>query len=169
MFNVLQVNHQILYPKRCPLADGGKLCRLEVRKSESRHILVLHSKIGKKGYYVYNLFPYKFERLCHYDNICVIAHITARCAEVDYALCLGALNAVGIDVAHNIVANLLFTFFGNVIVDVVCVCFKLGNLFVGYFKSKLLFRLGKCNPQSAPGFKLFVRRKEILHFIACVP
>ena len=50
---------------------------------------------------------------------------------MDDALCLGALQAVGVDVAHHVMADELLARNGVLIVDVVLVCLQLGNLLIG--------------------------------------
>ena len=58
----------------------------------------------------------------------------------------GALQAVGVDVAHHVVAAFPLPALGVFIVDVVLMGFQLGDLLVGDGKALRLFRLGQRNP-----------------------
>ena len=61
---------------------------------------------------------------------------------MDDALCLGALQAVGVDVAHHVMADELLARDGVLIVDVVLVRLQLGNLLIGDGQALRLFRFG---------------------------
>ena len=84
---------------------------------------------------------------------------------MDDALCLGALQAVGVDVAHHVMAHQFFARDGIFVVDVVLVRFQLGDLLVGDGKALLLLGLGQRDPQLAPGAELVVVREDILHLV----
>ena len=49
---------------------------------------------------------------------------------MDDWLCLGALHAIGINVGHHIVPHQPFTLLGNFVVDVILMCFQLGDLLI---------------------------------------
>ncbi len=88
---------------------------------------------------------------------------------MNYRLCLGALYPVSVNMAHNIVPNLFFALLGNIVIYIVTVRFKFGNLLIRYRQAELLFRARKRNPKSAPGAEFKILRKNKLHFIACIP
>ena len=83
-----------------------------------------------------------------------------------YALCVGALQSIGIHVRHDVVPDFLFTALGIGIVYVAAVSLKLLNLLIGNIEPKFLFCFGKSYPQTAPCSKLFVVREYPLHFLA---
>ena len=66
------------------------------------------------------------------DDIGVIAHVGARCAEVDDARRLGRSLANGVNVRHNVVAHFLFARPGGLVVDVRNVCLPLVHLLLRY-------------------------------------
>ena len=87
---------------------------------------------------------------------------------MDDALCFGALQAIGVDMAHNVVAHQLLTGDGILVVDVVLVGFQLGKLLIGDCQALLLFSLGKRDPQLAPGAELVVVGEDILHLVRSI-
>ena len=87
---------------------------------------------------------------------------------MDDTLGLGALQTVGVDVAHDIVAHQLFAGDGILVVHVVLVGFQLGNLLIGDGKALFLLGLGQRDPQLAPGAELVVVREDVLHLIGSV-
>ena len=82
------------------------------------------------------------------------------------ALCLGTLNAVSINMAHNIMSDQFFALLSNIIIDIVLVSLKFFYLLISYVKSKLFLRLGKSNPKSSPGSELLIRGENVLHLLA---
>ena len=70
---------------------------------------------------------HELQALPHHDDVGVVAHIAAGSTQMDDAGGLGALLAVGIDVAHHVVADQLLPGNGDVIVDIVHMGFQLGH------------------------------------------
>ena len=68
--------------------------------------------------------------------------------------------------AHNIMTELLFQFRRPVIVNVVDIRLKFGNLCVSNIQAKFLLGLCQCDPEFSPGGKLLLRRPDIAHFRA---
>ena len=81
---------------------------------------------------------------------------------------LRTLLTVGVDVAHYVVTDYLFACLGDIVIDVLGVFLKLGDLFVGDIQTKFLFGLGESYPQSAPCAELHIGGEEVLHFLTCV-
>ena len=71
----------------------------------------------------------------------------------------GALQAVSVNMAHDIVTHQLFAGSGFLVIDVILVGFQLGNLFIGNVQALLLLSLGQRNPQPAPGANLLSSEK----------
>ena len=81
-----------------------------------------------------------------------------------YRRSLGASDAVGIDVRHNVMADDSFAFFRKFEIDVVQMRLHLGDLFVGYVKTERFFALRQREPQPAEkSYSVFVR-KRMTHF-----
>ena len=165
MVNLLQVHVELVHPQGSALANGGQLGGLAVGVSQAGHILVLLGKIGQVGQHADQLFAHQLQAFAHDDNIGVIANIAAGSTQVDDTLCLGALQAVSVNMAHDIVAHQLFAGSGFLVIDVILVGFQLGNLGVGDSKTLLLLRLGQRDPQSAPGAEFVILRENILHLV----
>ena len=91
------------------------------------HILVLFGEAGQLGQHAHQLFAHQLQALAHDDDVGIVAHIAAGGAQMDDAGGLGALLAVGVDVAHHVVADLLFPLGGDLIVDVVHMGFQFGH------------------------------------------
>ncbi len=75
---------------------------------------------------------------------------------MDDPFCLRALDPIGVDMAHHIMAGFFFPGDGNFIVDVVLVGFQLGDLLLSDGQALGLLRLGEGNPQPAPGLEFIV-------------
>ena len=82
---------------------------------------------------------------------------------------LGALLAVGVDVAHHVVAHQALSFLSHIVVNVILVGFQLVDLRLGHRQSQSVLRLGQGNPQLPPGAELKIVRKNVLHFPAGIP
>ena len=87
---------------------------------------------------------------------------------MDDGLRLGTLLTVGVDMAHDIVADHLFPGFGNIEVDIFDVRVQLSHLFGGDTQTELMLRPGQSDPELAPGGEFVPFGEKILHFIARV-
>ena len=166
MVDLGKIHHQLVGPQGGTLAHGGGLCRLAVGIGHAGHVLVLLSKAGELCQHTDQLFADEFQALPHHDDIGVIAHIAAGGTQMDDACCLGALLAVGVNVAHHIMAHQLLARNGDLVVDVVHMGFQLGHHFGGDI-GQTLFHLGpgQRHPQAAPGAELVVIREDVLHLV----
>ena len=165
MANLLIVHNKVHKPKGCTLAYRCRLSRLKMGKAEARHILVFICKLCNACNSVNKLLFDKKKCFTHCDNIRIITYITTCCTEVNNRLSLWALLTVSVNMAHNIMSEFLFIFLGNIIIDIVGICFKLVNLVLSNIKTEFFFSLGKSYPKFSPSFKLKIRRIDILHFL----
>ena len=85
---------------------------------------------------------------------------------MDNSLCLRALFAVSVNMAHYVVTNPFFLSLGNLVVYILGMSLKLCNLLVGNIQAELLFTLSKSNPKLSPSLKLEIGRENIFHFLA---
>ena len=136
--------------------------------SQSGHGLVLFGKLGEVLHHLSRFFEYDFGRLAQNDNVGIVAHIAACRAEVDDRLRLRALLAVGIDMAHNVVADYLLARLRDLVIDVVLERFKLRYLLVADVEAELLLCLRQGDPKPSPCAELEILGKDELHFRACV-
>ena len=127
------------------------------------HGLVFVREFCQQGHHVQQLAAHYLQPLAHDKDIGIVAHIAAGGPQMDDALCLRALHAVGIDVAHHVVAALLFPGGGHIVIDVVLVRLQLGDLRVGDGQALLLLGLRQRDPQPAPRLEFIVLREDVLH------
>jgi len=167
--DLLQIHHQLIGPQGGALAHGGGLGGLAVGVGHAGHVLVLFGKAGQLCQHADELFAHQLKALPHHDDVGVVAHIAAGGTQMDDARCLGALLAVGVDVAHDVVAHQLFALNGDLIVDVVHMGFQLGH-HVGGDIGQALIHLGPCqrHPQSPPCAELVVIGEDILHLVRSI-
>ena len=165
VLDVLEVHQELLDPERRALADGRRLCGLEVRESQRRQILVFLRELRKHADDVDKLFADDLHRLGHDDDIGIIAHVAARRAEVDDASRLRALLAVGVDMAHHVVADYALARFGDLIVDVVGMRLELVDLLLRDRQAELHLAFRQRDPQAAPRFELHIRREKVFHLL----
>ena len=82
---------------------------------------------------------------------------------MDDALGVRASHAVGIDVRHDVVADLLFLGGDDVVINIVHVRAELLDLFAGDGQAQLHLGLGQRDPKPAPGAVARVVGKEFQH------
>ena len=76
--------------------------------------------------------------------------------------------AVGVDMGHHIVTQLLLPLGCSGVVDVLNMGLQLIYLLLGDGQSQFHLCPGQSHPQAAPGGELFVRGENILHLVAGV-
>ena len=74
IFQIRKIHHQILDPEGSPLADGGRLGRLEMGKCQGRHILILQGEFGKLRDDVHQGAVQKLQALPHLDQVRIVPH-----------------------------------------------------------------------------------------------
>ncbi len=161
-----KIHHQLVGPQGSALAHSGGLCGLAVGVGHAGHVLVLLGEAGQLGQHTDQLLADEFQALPHDDDVGVVAHIAAGCPQMQNACRFGTLQAVGVDVAHHVVAHQLLPLDGDLIVDIVHMGFQLGH-HLGGDVGQALFHLGpgQRHPQAAPGPELVVVREDILHLV----
>ena len=97
------------------------------------------------------------------DEIRVVGDIAAGGPQVDDARRQRRGLAVGIDMGHDIVADLPLPLSGGVIVDIGDVLLQLADLLLRYRQAQLVLGPGQGRPQAAPGLKAHVRREQVQH------
>ena len=103
-----------------------------------------------------DLFAHQLQGIAHDDDISVVTDITACSAEVDDALGFGTLQTIGIDMAHDIMADYLFARNGIFIINILCMRLQLRDLLIRDRKAELLLNLCQCDPQFPPGTEFFI-------------
>ena len=93
------------------------------------------------------------------NQVRVIGHVAARCAEVDDALCPGRVHTERIDVRHHVVPDLLFLFGHHVVIDRAHVRGQLVDLRLRNGKTQIVLCLRQSDPEPAPRFEPAVRGK----------
>ena len=169
VFHFVVVEEDVLEPQGGTLADGGRLSRLVMGESEGREVLVLDRELRQLVEEVHELLLDELQTFGHGDDVGVVADIAGRGAEVDDALRVRALDAVGIDVGHDVVAALLLFLDGDFVVDVIGVRFQFVDLLLGDGQAQFMFGLRQSDPQLSPGLELEVRGEDVLHLFRRVP
>ena len=108
------------------------------------------------------------QRFAHKDDIRVVAHITARRAEVDDRHRLRTAFTVGVHMRHDVMADNVLMRGSGLVVDIRNMRLHLVDLFVGDGEPEFLFAFRKGDPELAPGREFAVIRKNGLHFLSRV-
>ena len=145
------VHQKVLEPQRGPLPDGGDLGGLEVGESKRGQTPVGQGEGPELSQKVDDLFLDDEKALSHLNQIRIVLHVGARGAQVDDGSGLWALLSVSVDVGHHIVPDLSLHGLSHLKIDVVLKAAKVLYLRIGYREAQLLLRLGKGNPEPAPG------------------
>jgi hypothetical protein len=114
-----------------------------VRECECRQVPVSRGKSLEDVDYADELGLNQMQALAHQDNVCVVADVAARCAEVYDGSGEWVLFAVGVNVRQHIVAEFLLKGPCLSVVYVGDVSLELGDLWVGDWEVEFLFALGK--------------------------
>ena len=128
VLDLLQVEYQVVTPKRGPLADRCRLGRLQVREAEARQIAVRCGEFRQDVDGCHQPAAEDFQSLPHQDQIGVIRDVTARRAEVDDAPRIRTTVTIRVDMGHHVVPQLPLVLGGPVEIDVVDGGFQLGDL-----------------------------------------
>ncbi len=169
--HVVQIRHigeDVLHPEGGALSHGGGLCGLEVRKCQGGQIRVLFGEFRQVLHHGDQLSPQERQGLPHENQVRVVSHVAGGGAQVDDALRRRALLAVGVDMAHHIVANHALPRLGHLEVDVLDMGAQLVELLVGDVQTQLLFGLRQSHPQLPPGGELVLLGEDALHLPAGV-
>ena len=165
---VLHIHHQLVHPQRRPFAHGGQLGGLEVGVGQAGQVLILPGKGGEIPQHLGALAQDQVGGVPQDKKVGVVPHVAAGGTQVDDGLRVRALLAVGVDVAHNVVADQLFPGLRHVVVHVVRVGLQLMDLLLGDVQAQLALGLRQGDPQLPPGAELIVVGEEVLHLPAGV-
>ena len=88
---------------------------------------------------------------------------------MDDAAGCGALQPIGVDMAHHIMTAFFLPLFRIRIIDVFRMGNKLVDLLLCYIQTLIALSLSQSDPQLAPGFKLVVIGEDVLHLPAGIP
>ena len=165
---MLQIQHHVLQPQRCALADRGRLCRLEVRIRQRRQIGILLREIRQCRDGAQKQRPDAQERLPLQEHVRVVPDVAAGRAQMDDRPRVRADLAVGVDMRHDVMPHLALPRVRHVVVDVVHVRPQLGDLLHRNIQPQLALAFRQRDPQPPPGGKLAVVREDFLHLPARV-
>ena len=140
-----------------------------MRIRKAGHILIFQRKFRKIFKHLRALFQHQLRRFFQDDDVGIVPDVAARRAEVNDTRGFGALQPVGVNVAHHVVAHHLFPRFGNLVIDVVLMRFELRYLLVGNVEPQLFFRFCQRDPEFSPRSEFETFGKDLLHLFRSVP
>jgi len=170
VLKVVEIHEKILNIQGVTLANRGGLGRLIMGVAQGCQALVLATESGQVGNDIHQALLNELQTLFLEKQIGVAADKLRSCAEMDNRLGSGALETIGIDMSHDIVADLLFLGRGHLEIDIR----GMGPQFIEHSagndigKTHFMLGLGQGDPAAAPGFKLGAFGKKLLHLAAGV-
>ena len=166
---LLQVGEQVLHPEGGPLAHRHQLGGLIVGIAQGGGGLVLLCKFTEVRHHSQQLSPEIPQALPVDDEIRVVGDIAAGGPQVDDPRGGGGRLAVGVDVGHHVVADLLLPRRSRLIVDVGDVGLQLRHLLRGDGQAQIVLCPGQGHPQPPPGLKAHVGGEQVQHERRGVP
>ena len=160
---LFQIEEQILDPQGGALAYRGELGGLEMGEPQGGHVLVCAREAGERGDHAQQAAADQVHAGAGLDEIGVVGDIGRSGAQVDDAGGLGALQAVGMDMGHHVVADGFLALFRLFEVDVRLMGLEIRDLLFRDGQAQLPFRLGQQDPQLPPGLELVLGRKDETH------
>ena len=168
VLQVFQVEYQILQPQHGPPSYGGELRWLKVGVPQCHQGPVLRGKLRQRLHGVHQPGTHDTQPLAHLHEVCVVTDKGTRGAQVDNATGCGALLAIGVNMRHDIVAQLLFLRFGDREVDVLDMGVQFLDLLRADSETDLGFRFSQRDPETTPGLEFVLRRKDPAHLLTGV-
>ena len=132
-----------------------------MRKAEGRQRLVPFREISQCGQRLQEFLPKIPQAVPVKDQVGVVGHVAAGCAEMDDPGRAGRRLAVGVDMGHDVVPDLFFTSLRAVKIDVRNMRGKLIDLLFGYRQAQLMLRPCKFGPELPPGLDALLLRKKL--------
>ena len=170
VLKVVEIHEKILKIQGVTLTDRGGLSRLIMGVPQGCEPLVLARKGDEIGDNIDQALLDELQTLFLEQQIGVAANKLRSCAEMDDRLGSRALEAIGIDMGHDIMADLFFLGRGQLEIDIR----DMGPQFIEHGagdeigKTHLMLGFGQGDPAAAPGFKLGAFGKKLLHLAAGV-
>ena len=160
---LLQVRQQVLEPQGGPLAHGHRLGGLIVGIAQGGGGGVFFRKGGEVLHHRQQLAPQIHQPVPVQDQVGVVGDIAAGGPQMDDARRQRRGLAVGIDMGHDIVADLPLPLSGGIIVDIGDVLLQLADLLLRYRQAQLVLGLGQGRPQPPPGLEAHIRGEQVQH------
>ncbi len=146
MFNLLEIERQVIGPQAGSLTHGRWLSRLQMRESKACRVALSCGKSSQRVDNTHQPVAHQLESLPQQDQIGVIGHETARSAQMDNGPRQGTLVAIGVHVRHDIMPQLTLVLLRHVKIDLVDVCAHFLQLVVANIDSQFLLGLGQRDP-----------------------
>ena len=162
---LLQVQHQVLEPKGGTLAHGDQLGGLVMGVAQGGQVLVLPGEVRQVLHGVQQLAAEVTQAVPVEDQVGIVGDIAGGGAQMDDALRARGHQAVGVDVGHDIVADLLFLDPDGLVVNVGEVGLQFGHLGFRYRQAQLVLRTGQGHPQPPPGLVAGIGGEQLQHII----
>ena len=166
ILQISEVHDKLIQPEGGPLTQRCRLRRLKMCESEAGVVVFFLRGFCQHVYDVDQFFSDQLQRLAHNNNIRIVSHIAGGCAQMDNPLSLRALDAVGIDMGHDIMTDHFLPCPGHIIIDIGHMRLHLVNLFLRNVQPQLPLCFRQGNPEPSPCGELKILRKNVLHFPA---
>ena len=163
--NPLEVKHEILHPQSTALTNGCQLSRLVVSEAKGRQVAVLGSELTEDADGLDQLALNELESIADLDNISVVSNVARGGTKMNDGHGRRGSLSVGMDVAHDIVTELLLLLGGILKVDIVQLGTHLLELLVANLNAKLLLGGSESSPKLAPRGELHGRRPHKGHLL----
>ena len=134
-----------------------------MRKTQRRYVFVFKRKTRQILNDAHKLVLNELKRIVHHNQISVVAYEAACRAKMNDWTRFGTLDAIGVHMCHYIVSHDLFLSLSHIVVDVIHMLFKLGDLFIGDIKPHGFLAFSERHPKPSPGFKFIIVRENLSH------
>ena len=165
--DLLEVGQQIQTVLCQPVADGRRFGGLDVGEGNGGRMRLRRDACGEDGEQLLQLTGDEIQGLAQTQRIDVVKHIHGGGAEVDDGAAHSALAGKGLDLRHEVVANLALDGLGGGDVDLILVGAQIGHL-RGGDQAGLMLGLGQRDPEAAQQAALARLAPHATHGVATV-
>ncbi len=166
--DLLEVEQEVLQPQRRALAEGGRLGRLEVGEAQDRLVALLAAEVVQGPRDADDPRPHDPQAFLDQDQVGAVGDVAGGRPQVQDSLGGGRLLAEGVDVGHDVVAQLPLQLGHPLQIEVLAGVLQGLQLLLADLEAEFALALGEGDPEVAPDQGPAPGGEVLLHHLAGV-